>query len=210
MGSNGRVSYCVAVSDELLGDGAPVPFQGGLAAGFARAAELGFDSVELHIRNPASISPSTLDELCAAHGLRIAALGTGLEYSLNGNSFTSPDPQVRRTTFERFVQFIELAARCDAVVFLGLCRGRAPAYREVGAYLDLLAEELRPIAAFAAERRVSLGLEPIVFYLTNLLNTTSETLAFLARPAGSPTCTSPTATGATRAAAPSTTIWSPR
>jgi sugar phosphate isomerase/epimerase len=63
-----------------------------------------------------------------------------------------------------------------------LLRGKAPDYASREAYLDRLAEEFAPIASYAEKCGVILGLEPIVFYLTNLLNTTEETLEFLKRP----------------------------
>ena len=112
----------------------------------------------------------------------IAAVGTGLEYSLNGFSLTSPDAGLRNRMSARLKGHIDLAEKFDAVVFLGLCRGKAPDYNTREEYLNRLAEELRPIACYAHERGVILGFEPIVFYLTNLLNTTQETLEFLDRP----------------------------
>lgn len=177
-----KVSYCVAVSDELLGEGAPVPLQGDLSKAFGRAAELGFDSVELHIRNPASHDPERLKALCARHKLRIAAIGTGLEYSLNKRCLTSADPENRREMAERLRQYIDLAAPFDAVVFIGLLRGKAPRDAEIGAYLDLFARELVDIVAYADAKKVRLGLEPIVFYMTNLITTTQEGLDFIKRP----------------------------
>lgn len=177
-----KVSFCTAVSDEILGEGAPVPLQGDFAETFALAAELGFDSVELHIRNPASYDAGRLKSLCAKHGLRISAIGTGLEYSLNKNCLTSGDPAVRREMASKLRAYVDLAAEFDAVVFLGLLRGKAPTYAEVPAYLDLFARELVEIVSYADARKVRLGLEPIVFYLTNLINTTEDGLDFIKRP----------------------------
>jgi D-psicose/D-tagatose/L-ribulose 3-epimerase len=82
----------------------------------------------------------------------------------------------------RFKEHIDLAARLHAVVFLGLCRGKSPTYAERRPYLDRLAEEFLPLVEYAQGKGVILALEPIVFYLTNLLNTTEETLEFLRRP----------------------------
>ncbi len=177
-----KVKYCVAVSSEILGEGAPVPLQGDFSKTFAEAARLGFDSVELHIRNPESYDIAELKALCAKHGLRIDALGTGLEYGMNKHCLTSPDPANRAEMARRLRAYIDMAAEFDAVVFIGLLRGKAPTYAEVPAYLDLFARELLPIAAYAKEKMVRLGIEPIVFYLTNLINTTEEGIEFVSRP----------------------------
>jgi hypothetical protein len=69
-------------------------------------------------------------------------------------------------------EFIDFVAQLNAVVFLGLCRGKAPDYAIRGEYLNRLVEELVPISAYSLKNGVILGFEPIVFYLTNLLNTT--------------------------------------
>jgi len=182
MSASRKVRYCVAVSNEILGEGSPVPLQGDFDRTFAEASRLGFDSVELHIRNPESYDAGELAALCSKHGLRIDALGTGLEYGMNKHCLTSPDPANRAEMARRLRVYIDLAARFGAVVFIGLLRGKAPSFAEVPAYLDLFARELVPIAAYAREKGVRLGLEPIVFYLTNLINTTEEGIACIGRP----------------------------
>ncbi|WHH58800.1 sugar phosphate isomerase/epimerase family protein [Petroclostridium sp. X23] len=177
-----KVSYGLAISEEVLGEGAPVLLQGGVEKAMIRASELGFDSAELHIREPGQFDVQKLLDISNQKNIRIAAVGTGLEYGLNGLNITSPDKSLREKMSARLKEHIDFAANFNAVVFLGLLRGKAPSYAARKEYLDRLAQEFIPIAAYAAERGVILGLEPIVFYLTNLLNTTEETLEFLERP----------------------------
>lgn len=177
-----KVRYGLAISEEYLGDGAPVLLQGGLKKSIIRASEMGFNSVEIHIRNPDRFDAEKLLETANKNNIDISAVGTGLEYSLNGLSLSSPDRDIRYKMSMRFKEHIDLAARLNAVVFTGLCRGKAPSYSDCEEYLDRLADELVPITCYALERRVVLAFEPIAFYLTNLLNTTKETLEFLERP----------------------------
>jgi len=177
-----KVSYGLAISEEILGDGAPVLLQGGLEKSMIKASQMGFDSVELHIRDPHKFDVEKLLEISQTYNIKVAAVGTGLEYSLNGFNITSPDKSLRDKMSSRLKEHIDFAARFNAVVFVGLLRGKAPNYASRQEYLDRFAEELVPIASYAKDRGVILGLEPIVFYLTNLLNTTEETLEFLKRP----------------------------
>jgi len=170
------VAFGVAVSEEILGDGASVPIQGGIADGMATAAALGFDCVELHLRTPTEFDATALARLAAETGLRIAAIGTGLEYSLNGLSLTSDDPVIRERAAARMRQHIDLAAPLGAVVFLGLIRGKCGRRARLADCLDRLAEQLAPLAAYAAERRVPTGIEPVAYYFSDLLNTTAETI----------------------------------
>ena len=178
----GKFGYGLTISEEYLGDGAPVLLQGGLEKSIVRASEMGFDNVEIHIRNPEKFNAEKLLETANKSRMRISAVGTGLEYSLNGLCLTSTDKDVRNATSARLKEHIDLAAKLDAVVFLGLCRGKAPNYQTRDEYLNILADELVPIAAYALEKSVILAFEPIVFYLTNLLNTCEETLEFLKKP----------------------------
>lgn len=174
--------YGLAISEEYLGDSAPVLLQGGLEKSMIRASKMGFDNVEIHIRNPGGIDAEKLLETANKSNITISAVGTGLEYTLNGLCLTSPVEEQRNRMSARMKEHIDLAARLNAVVFLGLCRGKAPGYASRGEYLDRLAKELVPLTSYAHEKGVILAFEPIVFYLTNLLNTTDETLEFLERP----------------------------
>ena len=177
-----KVSYGVAISQEMLGEGASVPFQGGVHEGMVKAAAMGFDCVELHIRNPASFEAKALARSSEETGVRIAAIGTGLEYGMNGLSLTSDDPSVRVKAAERMREHIDLAAHFGAVVFLGLIRGKCGTRARHAEFLDRLAEQLAPLAAYAAEKKVPTGLEPVAYYFSDLLNTTNETLDYLTRP----------------------------
>ncbi len=50
------------------------------------------------------------------------------------------------------VYFVDLAAHFGAVVFLGLIRGKCGTRARLPEYLDRLAEQLAPLAAYAAAR----------------------------------------------------------
>lgn len=178
-----RVTFGVAVSEDVLGEGSPVPFQGGLLAGMERAAELGFESVEFHVHDPQELDGEALRREAERLGLRIAAIGTGLEHGRYGLSLTSPNSSVRAEASRKLRLHIDFAQRVGgAVVFLGLIRGKCGVFERLGTTLDLLAEELKPVADYATEHGVPTGFEPVAYYFSDLLTRTDETLEFLARP----------------------------
>ena len=78
--------------------------------------------------------------------------------------------------------YIDLAEHFGAVVFIGLIRGKCGTKARLPEYLDRLAEQLAPLAAYAAEKQVPTGFEPVAYYFSDLLNRTDETLEFLSRP----------------------------
>jgi sugar phosphate isomerase/epimerase len=143
---NGPVQFCVAISEEKLGNSAPVPIQGGLINALKRASELGFTAVEIHIRNPRQLNIDAIADSAEKFGISIAAVGTGLENTLNGLSLTNPSAECRRFASERYLEHIDLASRFGATVFLGLFRGSAPSEQAKGDYLDRLTRELIPLA----------------------------------------------------------------
>ena len=171
--------YSVSLSEETYGDHVPVTLQGGLRSNIAKAAMMGFGGVEIHTHTPQRFDWDEIQGITAKHGMVVTALGTGLEYAVNGLSFTSEDDSVRKRTRQRFFEFISAAARMNAVVFLGLCRGKAPRYSDRERFIERLSRELSPLADMADRLDVTLALEPIVFYLTNILNNTAETIEFL-------------------------------
>jgi len=181
-GMSRPVQFCIAISEEILGESAPVPIQGGLVKAMVLASGWGFNAVELQVRNPLKLDVDVIASAAAEAGLSIAAIGTGLEYTLNGLSLTSPDPDIRRLMLERYREHIDLADKLGATVFLGLCRATAPTEDSIGEYLDRLAKELIPLVDYAEGSNATLSLEPIVSGMTNLLNTTAETIEFLERP----------------------------
>ena len=65
-----KIRYGITISDEILGDNAPVLFQGGLKKGMIKAARFGFDNVEIQIRDPKSIDLEGLLEVIENMGSR--------------------------------------------------------------------------------------------------------------------------------------------
>ena len=186
MQETGRpVDFAVTVSEEILGDAAPVLFQGGIVSAIGAAARVGYDAVELHVRDPRTLDATAIRSAARDAGVRIAAIGTGLEYSKNGLSFTSDDSVILARTHDRFREHIEFAAEFapdPTVVFVGLCRGVAPSYALCDEYLRRFHAALVPIVEFATEAGVTLVLEPVAYYFSNLLNTTAESIEFLRLP----------------------------
>ncbi|MFB3904630.1 MAG: 5-keto-L-gluconate epimerase [Acidobacteriota bacterium] len=141
---------------------------------------LGYDGVELAIRDPQLIDVDELERLLAqCGGLPVSALGTGQAYGEEGLSLVHHDPKVRSRAVARIKAHMRLAARLKAVVIIGLIRGR----REESVSFDQAETWLQQgIEECAREDpSVKLAVEPINRYETNLLNSVAESLRFLRR-----------------------------
>ena len=86
-------------------------------------ADLGYDGVELAVRDPSQVDVDAIVSLVSDLGLRVPAIGTGQAYLEEGLSFADPDPTVRRGAVDRIRQQVEFAKRFDAQVIIGLIRG---------------------------------------------------------------------------------------
>lgn len=154
-------------------------FKGDLAANLTRIADLGYDGVELAIRDPGLVDADGLTRALDALGLKVPAIGTGQAWAEEGLSFTDPDEEVREAAVIRICAHAPLAARWGAVVIVGLIRGTVFPGVSPEQARAWLVDALRRCAAAAGDQGVRLALEPINRYETALINTVSEGLALL-------------------------------
>jgi sugar phosphate isomerase/epimerase len=156
-----------------------VAFKGRFEENVARIASLGYDGVELAVRDPNLLDVEQVIRVVSDAGLEVPAIGTGQAYGEEGLSFTDTDPQIRHKALVRVMDHITMATHMHALVIVGLIRGKLqPGVRREQAW-SWLVEALRCCAAEAEERGVRLALEPLNRYETDLVNNVAEGLALL-------------------------------
>jgi len=158
--------------------GGPFVFWDDLNSTFALVRELGFDAVELFLPGPDG-NYSGLASRIAAHGLEVAALGTGAGWVLNRLTLTHPDNGRRTLALDFIRRMIDLAAGWNAPVIIGSMQGRSDAAWGRAAALRLLGNALQDLAAHAAGRGQMLFYEPLNRYETDLFNRQAEAGAWL-------------------------------
>jgi sugar phosphate isomerase/epimerase len=117
--------------------------------------------------------------LLEKHGLPVVALATGRAWGEEGLSFTDRDRAVRRRASARVDEYLELARGLDAMVILGLIRGRIPDGVRPAVARRWARDAIRRAADTGARQGTRLVIEPINRYETNFLQTIDDTLAFL-------------------------------
>lgn len=152
-------------------------YKGELESNIAKIAGLGYDGLELAVRDPAALDVEYLTALLQKHTLGVPAIGTGQAYGEEGLSFTDPDAAMRNGAVDRIKSQIDLAGRLNAVVIIGLIRGKSSGARS----RTWLEEALRACSEYAARTDVRLALEPINRYETDLVNTVVEGLELIQR-----------------------------
>src|SRR5512144_297029 len=81
-------------------------FKGDLQENLRRIASLGYEGVELAVRDPRRVDFDNLEKLVQASGLSVPAIGTGQAWGEEHLSFTDPDPGIRRQAIERILSHI--------------------------------------------------------------------------------------------------------
>ena len=143
-------------------------------------AALGFKSVELPIEDPALIDAAALRPILKDLDLKVHVCGAFGP----GRDLTNSDAAVRASARAYISDCLDIAAELDAGFFAG------PMYSEVGKARQLPEDErrrewdlavsgLREVSKDAAARGLSIALEPINRFETDLVNTTADSLRMI-------------------------------
>ena len=136
-----------------------------------KVADLGYDAVELAIRDPNKTNINEIKKLLAQYHLAMPAIGTGQAYGEEGLSFSDPDPEVRQMAVQRIKDHMDLAIGLGgAQVIIGLIRGTVKPGMDKGEAEKLFIQSI--VECLEYKPKVTLTLEPINRYETNLYNDT--------------------------------------
>ena len=159
--------------------GGPFVFWDGLPAACAKAAELGFDAVEIFAPSPDAVDPEELKGLLEKHGLAVAAVGTGAGMVKHGLCLTDPSPEKREAAKDFIRQMIDFGGPYGAPAIIGSMQGKWGGDLDLEAALGLLRDALDELGPYAAKHGVPLIYEPLNRYETNLIKTVADGVAFL-------------------------------
>jgi sugar phosphate isomerase/epimerase len=156
-----------------------VTYRGGLAENMTKIRQMGFDGVELAVRDAALLNVSDLQKILKENRLVVPAIGTGQLFGEEGLSLTHTDPKIRHQAIMRLRQHIKLAGKFFAVIIIGLVRGNRIPENNPERVENWLIEGLKECASI--DKNVRLVIEPINRYETDILNTVNQTLQLLER-----------------------------
>jgi sugar phosphate isomerase/epimerase len=98
---------------------APLLFAGDWPAALDAAVDLGYDAIEISVRDPEHPAVVSCNQGLRQRGLQLSAIATGQSFYSDGWSPVSDDPEVRTLLDERMYRIIELAAPWEAMVVIG-------------------------------------------------------------------------------------------
>lgn len=141
----------------------------------------GFDSMEVHIRAPEMVDGPKIRECCAALGLEVSSIGTGMAYGMEGLSITSPDEAVRKAAVQRIKDQLDLGAQLACPVVIGSMRGvigQGDTFEKVD---KRMVESMRELSDYAERTDTELVIEAIDRFETNYLKTADDVLGLIDR-----------------------------
>lgn len=172
-----KLSVTVCLIPEAKGG--PFILWDDLPGSIAKAAEFGYDAIELFPPEPNALEAKVVKALLAPHKLAVSAVGSGAGWVRHKLSLTHADP-AHRDKARKFVRnLIDFAAELNAPVIVGSMQGRWGDGMNKETALGHLREAMIELGEHAAKRDQILLYEPVNRYETNLINSIEDGARFL-------------------------------
>lgn len=174
----GKWKYALATADQSP-PSAAILLNGTIEENLARAARLGYDAIEAHIREDAVIDYASVQRTMQETGVRVSMIVTGRLNTEGKCSLIADEPYVAAAAMDGMYQYIDMAQHLGADIIVGWVRGNLPSEKNRKKYLDRLAGNLKILSAYAVDRNVKILIEVINRYEMDLFTTAEELMSFL-------------------------------
>ncbi len=178
------IKVAVAVATEDAMPSAFVVWRG-IEDSIRKAAEFGYDGIELALKTADQVNPEHVKRLLAEHNLACPCISTGQVFAALDLYFTARDEARRREVIRVFREMIDLASELGAMVNIGRARGFIEEGEEPEEAEARFVEVAREVASYAEPKGVKLILEPVNRYEINFVNSVRDGAALL-RKVGAP------------------------
>ncbi|MDC7240797.1 MAG: sugar phosphate isomerase/epimerase [Spirochaetales bacterium] len=172
MSKSATIKTALAVAPENALMSAFVVFRDKLEASMIKAAEMGYDGVELALLSRDQVDLKSVKKIMKETGLEIPMVSTGQIFADTGVNFTHPEKEKREKALSDFLGLMEAASELESLVNVGRLRGTL---NEGSPSLDYFNEYMTRALARADELGVTIALEPVNRYEINFLNSCEQT-----------------------------------
>lgn len=155
----------------------PLLFSGDMEGGFKVMSSLGYSGVDLSLLDSGALDQAWIIDKTKSCSLKVYTIATGQTYYNEGYSLYSTEADRREKAVARIRSHIDFASKLGAMVIIGGIRGKI---EEAGDNQKRTRLEDNGRSAIyrclkhAEEHKVTLLLEPINRYETNVINTLEE------------------------------------
>jgi len=141
---------------------------------------LGYDGVELAIRNPDSIDVKELNKVLNENNIALAAIGTGQAFIEEGISLTSDEEKKRSRALERLKKHVDFAENFGSPVIIGLIKGnlgKEPTKRKTR--FNYFKKAISELIKYAEGKNTEFLIEPVNRYEGDFFNRFDEVANFI-------------------------------
>jgi sugar phosphate isomerase/epimerase len=159
---------------------APAPLKGHISETVRRAAEIGYDAVQLSVNRPAEFDLIEARRVLHEYQLTVTSIGTGAAYPVDGIGLGHGDVQKRLAAVERVKQHVHLAVDLGgANVVIGLIRGRLADSTDRHRFMTDYRHSIEACLDHAEREGVTLVHEALSRGESDVLRSIDENVAFL-------------------------------
>jgi sugar phosphate isomerase/epimerase len=152
-------------------------YKGQIAENAKKISKLGYDGIELAIRDPQIVNLSEIQSLLSELDLTVPTIGTGQAFGEDGLSFVNADASIRHQAIDRIKSHMHLAEKLGSMVVIGLIRGFRDKDISDEQTEAWLVEALQECAQ--ENEKVKLIIEPINRYESDLICTVQEGMVLM-------------------------------
>lgn len=157
----------------------PIIFRGRFDESIAKLAQLGYEGVEISLRDPHNVDIESMHGILKKHRISLASIATGPSALMEGLSFTDINRNVRDAAIARIMRHIDLASQFSAQVIIGGMKGNLPEGKQANEARKWAVEAFQKVAEYAESKSTIILMETINRYEMNWLNTVSEGIEFI-------------------------------
>lgn len=172
------MKLAVAIAHETASPSAFVVWRG-FDSSMRKAAEYGYNGVELALRRKSDVDQVELSRMLRAYDLEVSAISTGQVFADLGLSLTNPDSDVRRRTVDILCDLADLASEFGQMVNLGRVRGSVMPGQTQSEAEVLFLDGYQSVVDHASRQGVCVILEPVNRYEINFINNLDQGSALL-------------------------------
>lgn len=139
-----------------------------------KASDMGYDGIELMVREPARVDRGRIVTLIENAGLEVSQIVTGELFGADGLCLVTSDQDLYKRAFERTCQVIDMASSMNTMVNIGRLRGQLKFLGEIDYPWSVALERLARVIRYAKERNVRITIEPVNRYESDFINNASD------------------------------------
>jgi sugar phosphate isomerase/epimerase len=145
-----------------------------------KAVQLGYQGIELMVRDPEQLDWAAVKASLDASGLGVPQIVTGELFGADGLCLVTADEAVHEAAEARTRSVIEFAAYLGAIVNIGRLRGQLRFLGETTDPWTRAVDALRGVIEFAAARGVRIAIEPLNRYETDFIFSAEDGMRLVA------------------------------